>query len=153
MARRTNNFDTGIYPQLLTEIRQGQARRFIEDDGWWMQEKFDGKRLLIQRDGPRVIGINRKGCEAPLPAAVAEAAAALGGSTVISASSIEPSSPSSGPTSITVEFDGDLGTVYRIAIADGYQLIGIDAEDGSTTEYATDEELVADLVAGRYGAA
>jgi bifunctional non-homologous end joining protein LigD len=33
---------TGVFPQLLNCIDQGQAEQLVSDDGWWMQEKFDG---------------------------------------------------------------------------------------------------------------
>jgi bifunctional non-homologous end joining protein LigD len=71
---------TGIFPQLLNSIDQDQAERLLADDNWWMQEKFDGKRILIRRDGDQVTGINRKGLVVALPQPVVEHALTLGGS-------------------------------------------------------------------------
>ena len=70
---------TGIFPQLLNSIDEEQALKLVEDDGWWMQEKFDGKRVLIRKDGTEVIGINRKGLAVALPEPVVEQAMRLGG--------------------------------------------------------------------------
>ena len=71
-------FATGVLPQLLNPIDQAAADRLIGDDGWWMQEKFDGKRILIRKDGDQVIGINRKGLVIALPQPVAEQALTVG---------------------------------------------------------------------------
>ncbi|MCY2928817.1 MAG: WGR domain-containing protein [Planctomycetota bacterium] len=69
---------TGVFPQLLNPIGQDQAEQLIRDDGWWMQEKFDGKRILIRKDGDQVIGINRKGLAVALPQPVAQQALTIG---------------------------------------------------------------------------
>ncbi len=69
---------TGIFPQLLNAIDQVQAEQLIADDDWWMQEKFDGRRILIRRDGDKVIGINRKGLVVALPQSVVEYALTTG---------------------------------------------------------------------------
>ena len=70
---------TGIFPQLLNPIDQDQADQLVADDDWWMQEKFDGKRILIQKNGDQVIGINRRGLTVALPQPVAQQARAIGG--------------------------------------------------------------------------
>lgn len=68
---------TGILPQLLNPIEEAEVERLIQDDAWVMQEKFDGKRILIQAKGGAVIGINRKGLSVGLSQQVADAVAAL----------------------------------------------------------------------------
>ena len=70
---------TGVFPQLLNSIDQAQAEQLASDDGWWMQEKFDGKRILIRKDGEQVVGINRKGLAVALPQPVVGQALAIGG--------------------------------------------------------------------------
>ena len=70
---------TGIFPQLLNPIDQNQAEQLVRDDDWWMQEKFDGKRILIRKDGDQVIGINRKGLVVALPQPIAEQVMITGG--------------------------------------------------------------------------
>ena len=44
---------SGVLPQLLNSIDEEQVLRLIQDDNWCMQEKQDGRRLLIRK---RVIG-------------------------------------------------------------------------------------------------
>ena len=70
---------TGIFPQLLNPIDQDQAQQLVVDDDWWMQEKFDGKRILIRKDGDQVIGINRKGLAVALPQPIAQQPRTIGG--------------------------------------------------------------------------
>ena len=70
---------TGIFPQLLNSIDEEQALRLIDDDEWWMQEKFDGKRIMIRKQDGQIIGINRKGLAVALPQSIVEQALALGG--------------------------------------------------------------------------
>jgi bifunctional non-homologous end joining protein LigD len=52
---------TGILPQLLNHIDETEAKRLLEDPAWAMQEKFDGRRVLLQKQGDTVTAINRKG--------------------------------------------------------------------------------------------
>jgi len=70
---------TGIFPQLLNPIDEDQAEQLIADDEWWMQEKFDGKRILVQKSGDQVIGANRKGLAVALPQPIAQRARTTGG--------------------------------------------------------------------------
>ena len=63
---------TGIFPQLLNAIDQDRAEHLIRDDEWCVQEKFDGKRIMIRKDADQVIGINRKGLTVALPQPVAD---------------------------------------------------------------------------------
>jgi bifunctional non-homologous end joining protein LigD len=69
---------TGVFPQLLEPIDQEQAARLLADSDFWMQEKFDGKRILIQKTGGQVVGINRKGLAVALPENIARHALAVG---------------------------------------------------------------------------
>jgi bifunctional non-homologous end joining protein LigD len=64
---------TGVFPQLLNPIDEAETEQYVTDDRWWMQEKFDGKRLLIRKDRNSVIAINRRGLTVGLPAPIAEA--------------------------------------------------------------------------------
>jgi bifunctional non-homologous end joining protein LigD len=59
---------TGIAPQLLNAIEEAETQRLIDDPDHWMQEKLDGKRMLIRREKGTVVGINRKGLTVALPA-------------------------------------------------------------------------------------
>jgi bifunctional non-homologous end joining protein LigD len=64
---------TGFLPQLLNPIEETEVERLIEDDNWCAQEKFDGKRILIQKDGAAIHGINRKGLLVGLPSTLVHA--------------------------------------------------------------------------------
>jgi bifunctional non-homologous end joining protein LigD len=61
---------TGIAPQLLNPIDETEALTLIDDPLWCMQEKKDGKRLLLWKDGATVIGINRLGLTTGIPASI-----------------------------------------------------------------------------------
>jgi bifunctional non-homologous end joining protein LigD len=74
---------TGILPQLLNPIDEPEVQQLIVDDNWCAQEKFDGKRVLIQRQGTAVVGINRKGLSIGLPLSVVSAAQAFNGDFLI----------------------------------------------------------------------
>ena len=69
---------TTILPQLLNPITAEQANDLLSSDNWWMQQKLDGKRVLIHRlpDGT-VKGINRRGIEISIPSTVEQAALSL----------------------------------------------------------------------------
>ena len=58
---------TGIYCQLLNPIDEDQVERLIADPAWWLQEKHDGRRLLIRKMGDAITGINRLGLAVALP--------------------------------------------------------------------------------------
>jgi bifunctional non-homologous end joining protein LigD len=63
-AVNTNNI-----PQLLNPVDESEISQLINDDGWGMQEKFDGKRGMAEiNDG--VVGSNRKGLQVALPVSV-----------------------------------------------------------------------------------
>lgn len=65
---------TGILPQLLNPIESVEASRFIADAAWCLQEKFDGKRILIRKRDTTVEGVNRNGLIVALPKPIEEAA-------------------------------------------------------------------------------
>jgi bifunctional non-homologous end joining protein LigD len=48
-------------PELLTRIDVDQAARYILDDRFWVQEKWDAERLLVRRSGQQVQGWNKQG--------------------------------------------------------------------------------------------
>jgi len=59
---------TGIHPQLLNPISEDVVEQYLSNNDYWMQEKFDGKRILIQQDPQGAVrGINRKGLVVDLP--------------------------------------------------------------------------------------
>lgn len=52
---------SGVHCQLLNPIDESEVSRLIADDRWCMQEKKDGRRMLLQKKDSVINGINRKG--------------------------------------------------------------------------------------------
>jgi len=63
---------SGILPQLLNSIDEAEVLNLINDDNYCMQEKHDGRRLIIRKQGQDIIGINKKGNTVGLPLPVFE---------------------------------------------------------------------------------
>jgi bifunctional non-homologous end joining protein LigD len=63
---------TGIHCQLLNPVEEDQMERLIVDSAYWMQEKFDGRRLLVRKLGDEITGINRLGLTVALPQPLAQ---------------------------------------------------------------------------------
>ena len=74
---------TGILPQLLNPIEEEEVERLIADDTYVMQEKFDGQRILIQKEGAAINGINRKGLMCGIPSVLINEVKALPGDCII----------------------------------------------------------------------
>lgn len=53
--------DTGVRPQLLNEISVEDVEKYLTDDNWCAQEKYDGRRRMIIRTGSTTVATNRKG--------------------------------------------------------------------------------------------
>lgn len=79
---------TNILPQLLNPIDESEVETLIGDDDWCAQEKFDGKRILLQKQGAAIHGINRKGLIVGLPSPVIVAAHAFKGDFILDGESI-----------------------------------------------------------------
>jgi len=63
-----------VVPQLLNPIDEDhQVENLLVDDAWCLQEKFDGRRILVRKTGQDVIGINRLGLIVGLPAVIVAA--------------------------------------------------------------------------------
>lgn len=74
---------TGVMPQLLNPIDEAEVERFVADEAWVMQEKFDGRRMLVRKHGAAIHGINRKGLFVGLPSPVLVAAHAIPGDFIL----------------------------------------------------------------------
>jgi bifunctional non-homologous end joining protein LigD len=61
---------SGIRPQLLNAIDEAEASKLITDPKWCLQEKKDGRRLLIKKEGAAIHGINRRGLLCGLPSSL-----------------------------------------------------------------------------------
>jgi bifunctional non-homologous end joining protein LigD len=67
---------TGIHCQLLNPVEEERIRDLLTHPDWWLQEKIDGRRLLIRKEGSTITGINRLGQETALPQTMVESALA-----------------------------------------------------------------------------
>ncbi|MBX3742556.1 MAG: WGR domain-containing protein [Akkermansiaceae bacterium] len=59
--------DSGIRCQLLNPVEEGRLATLLRDDRWCLQEKFDGRRMMIRKTGDTVTGINRRGLVIAVP--------------------------------------------------------------------------------------
>jgi len=113
---------TGIQPQLLNAITETQLGKYLADDDWWMQEKFDGRRLLIRKELDRVAAINRKGLSVALPDSIRAAVLTLGAGYCL--------------------LDGEaVGEVYQ-----AFDLLSKDGQDLRTRAYASRYEQLTRLL-------
>lgn len=60
---------TGLVCELLTPIELGDVATYILNPAYWMQDKRDGHRRMVEKceDGT-IVGVNRRGITVPLPA-------------------------------------------------------------------------------------
>lgn len=68
MCRR----QTGLVPQLLNDVPDGQLESLLKDDDFVGQMKADGERRMVRVTGDAQIGSNRSGLQVALPACVAD---------------------------------------------------------------------------------
>ena len=62
--------DTGLRPQLLNPISEDEAEKYILDNDWCAQEKFNGKRMIIKKDAVNITAANKKGLSIGFPDAI-----------------------------------------------------------------------------------
>jgi len=80
--------NTGILPQLLNEIGEIQVQRFIDDPEFCSQEKFDGRRLILRKEGHAIDGINRRGLMCGIPSVLVKEVRDIPGDCLIDGESI-----------------------------------------------------------------
>mgnify|MGYP003337102598 CR=1 FL=1 len=79
---------SGLQPQLLNAIDEEQVARLVSDPNWVMQEKQDGRRLLLRKTGNVVEGINKLGLVVGMPEPIVQTALALKGDFIIDGEAI-----------------------------------------------------------------
>lgn len=57
-----------IRPEILVEVPYESLPKFVKDDRYGFQEKFNGKRRMVVRDGDSVFSFNKEGEIRELPA-------------------------------------------------------------------------------------
>lgn len=103
-----------MLPELLTRINADEAARLVLDDHYWLQQKRDGVRLLVRRQGERIEGWNKQGRPTTVDAKLAAALLSLDVETFV----------------LDGEFEKDHG--YSC-----WDLLGADGVDLTETPYAT----------------
>src|SRR3989475_1226011 len=63
---------SGHTPELLTPIEEQEALLLAQDATWWFQQKFDGRRLAVQKADAKYTGINKLGQIVPIDSRLAE---------------------------------------------------------------------------------
>jgi bifunctional non-homologous end joining protein LigD len=79
---------SGLMPQLLNAVDEAEAARLTSNPNWAMQEKKDGKRLLLRKANGTIEGINKKGLLVGVSETVIKTARDLQGDFVIDGESI-----------------------------------------------------------------
>lgn len=74
---------TGLLPQLLNPIDEVEANRLLKDSHHCLQEKFDGRHLLIRKEAGEITGINKKGLVIALPQSLIESSLRLPGDFIL----------------------------------------------------------------------
>ena len=125
-AARNTGEHTGITPQLLNPVAEDEVEALLHSNDWCMQEKFDGRRVLIRKEGNTVTGVNRRGFAIGLPKCVG---AELG------------------TFSMDFLLDGEaVGERYHV-----FDLLSLAGEDLRTTSYRTRlAELIRLIGFGKY---
>jgi bifunctional non-homologous end joining protein LigD len=65
--------DSGIRCQLLNAIDESELGRLLTSTRYCIQEKHDGRRLMVRKQGDEITGINRRGLVVAIPDAIREA--------------------------------------------------------------------------------
>ena len=65
--------DSGIRCQLLNPVDESELDRLLDDKQHCLQEKHDGRRLLVRKQGDEITGINRRGLVVALPGPIRQA--------------------------------------------------------------------------------
>lgn len=74
---------TSVRPQLLNPVTRDDIEPLMRNDNIVIQEKFDGRRLLLCKQDGIVAGINRRGIECGVPETIQNAAFAIPGNFLI----------------------------------------------------------------------
>ena len=70
---------TGIAPQLLNPVDEEHLDALLDSPDYYLQQKHDGRRLLVQKSEEGIRGINRRGLECGLPETIRVAAKKIEG--------------------------------------------------------------------------
>lgn len=77
-GRMKDEGEPRLLPQLLNPIDGDELARLLAAKDWWMQEKHDGRRMLLVSDAGGIRGINKRGLDAGVPEPILRAADSTG---------------------------------------------------------------------------
>jgi bifunctional non-homologous end joining protein LigD len=80
--------DTGIRCQLLNPITEDELHDLLANSTHGLQEKHDGRRLLVRKRGGEITGINRRGLVIALPETIRQAVSQLPGDLLLDGEAI-----------------------------------------------------------------
>lgn len=116
---------SGLIPQLLSTIDEAAARKHLADDAWCLQEKLDGKRIMVCVKDGQIEGSNRKGLCVPLPQEIVDSLTSLP----------------------NCEIDGELlGESYVV-----FDVLRLDGNDLRFSPYRVRHEVLRDLLRLHFG--
>jgi len=79
---------SGLMPQLLNAIDEAEVARLVSNPSWAMQEKKDGRRMLLRKTGNTIEGINKKGLVVSVAEPIVQTARALKGDFILDGEAI-----------------------------------------------------------------
>lgn len=119
---------TDVRPQLLNPVEEAGLERLISSNAFVLEEKFDGKRLLLRKSGDTLVGINRRGFECGVPTPIVSSVLALPGDFLI---------------------DGEaVGDVFHV-----FDLLEADGTDWRPQQYRDRLSRLGDLIRGKKNSA
>ena len=74
-----NNKPSGITPQFLNPVEEGEVEGLLDSPDHYLQQKFDGKRLILRKSETGIQGINRRGLECGVPETILNGAGKIAG--------------------------------------------------------------------------
>jgi bifunctional non-homologous end joining protein LigD len=106
----------------LNPLADNEVEALLNSSAWCMQEKFDGKRLLVRKTGATIIGINRRGLIIGLPGTIRDELANIRADFILDGESVNDRYF---VFDLLIVRDADLRRVpYRSRLADLVRLIG-----------------------------
>ncbi len=75
--------DTGVRCQLLNAVDESDLPRLLADSSHCLQEKHDGRRLMVRKWNHEITGINRRGLVVAIPEPIRAAVAQIPGDCLI----------------------------------------------------------------------
>jgi len=83
--KNMNNEDrsTSIYPMLLNAITEEEIPIFVNNDNWILQNKYNGKRMLVRKVDNKIDAINRSGLIIGAPQGILDSVAKIPGDFIL----------------------------------------------------------------------